>query len=42
MVATAAEQAFSRGLISVRRLKKLAMGDEILERALAHLLSQAG
>jgi len=41
-VATAAEQALSRGLISVRRLRKLAADDEILESRLAHLLSQAG
>jgi predicted transcriptional regulator of viral defense system len=41
-VATAAEQALRRGLISVRRLRKLAAGDEILETTLAHLLAQAG
>lgn len=41
-VATAAEQALSRGLISVRRLRKLAADDENLESTLAHLLSQAG
>lgn len=41
IVATAAEQALKRGVISARRLWKVAMGDESLERALAHLLSQA-
>ncbi len=41
IVATAAEQALKRGLISARRLRKGAMGDESLEGALAHLLSQA-
>lgn len=41
IVATAAEQALSRGLISARRLKKLAAGDETLERAIPQLLSQA-
>lgn len=42
IVAAAAEQALSQGLISARRLKNLAADDEILERALAHLLSRAG
>ncbi len=42
ILVTAAEQALSRGLISARRLKKLATGDEILELALSRLLSQAG
>ena len=41
IVASAAEQALKRGVISARRLWKVAMGDESLERALAHLLSQA-
>lgn len=42
IVAAAAEQALKRGVISTRRLRKVAMGDESLERALAHLFSQAG
>lgn len=41
-VTTAAEQALSRGLVSTRRLRKLAADDEILKPTLAHLLSQAG
>ncbi|MFN2488279.1 MAG: hypothetical protein ABR529_00760 [Actinomycetota bacterium] len=41
-VATAAEQALNRELVSARRLRKLAADDEILERTLAHLLSRAG
>lgn len=41
-VITAAEQALSRGLISLRRLRKLAADDEIVENTLAHLLAPAG
>jgi hypothetical protein len=41
-VAAAAQQSLSRGLISARRLKKLAAGSDVLERALTHLFSRAG
>jgi predicted transcriptional regulator of viral defense system len=41
-VAAAAQQALSRGLTSARRLKKLAAGSDVLERALTHLFSRAG
>jgi predicted transcriptional regulator of viral defense system len=40
--AAAAEQALNRGLISARRLRRLTTGDETLQRALTHLLPQAG
>lgn len=41
-VVTAAEQALGRGLISTRRLRKLAASDNILERVLPRRLSQPG
>lgn len=41
-VVSAAEQSLSRGLISAPGLKRLAEGDEVLERALVQVSSRAG